>query len=451
MSGRPLLYQIGALLLAVLLAVQAISFVVVLFTPTPSPMNMNLPQAIAALESDAAAEQVGLVRSLRKQPVAGSQAQLLIGAVAEALGRDRADVVVAWRREEGAHAEIQVLSTSSVDRSHSSVTDIDAQAWLLQPALLQPGLELPPFALSVRQRDGQWLTLEPPDLLFPLWRRRLLLASLLGVLALAPVAWYAARRLTQPVSELASAAAGVDLDGEGSAIDVDGPAEIRAAATAFNAMRLRLREQAAERTRVVAAVAHDLRTPLTSLRLRAENAPEADRLRMVADIERMKAMITRVVEYAHGEQSEHQTDEFDLGTLVADCAQCATELGQAVECRVPRQAQVVGDELALRRAIANLIDNAVRYAGRAVLDLQRVDGGWVLDVDDWGPGIADDQMQRLMQPFQRLDASRNSSTGGVGLGLAQVRTVALRHGGSLELINRAEGGLRARLRIADAR
>lgn len=453
MSRRPLLFQLTALLLMVLLAVQAISFSVVLLTPTPTSPSMNLPQAIAALDSDAAASAAGLTRTRRSTPPNGPPVELLAGAAAEALGRQRESVRVVWRRPGHAeHAEIQVLTSSTgadgkpvAHRSDTAAT----QAWLLQPALLQPGLELPPFALAVRQRDGDWLTVEPPDRLFPLWRQRLLLSTSLGLLALLPLSWWAARRLTRPARELAAAAAQADLDGAGDPLLVDGPTEIRAAAQAFNAMRERLRAQADERTRMVAAVAHDLRTPLTSLRLRAESAPEGDRQRMVADIERMDSMISRVVEYAHSEQSEHRPERFDLGTLVCECTEAASEQGQAISCEVPRSAPVQADELALRRAINNLIDNACRYAGRAELHLHRDIAGWILDVDDWGPGVPAEQLALLTQPFRRLDESRNVHTGGVGLGLAVVRSVAQRHGGSLELSNRAAGGLRARLRIPD--
>ena len=453
MSRRPLLFQLSVLLLAVLLAVQAISFVVVLLTPTPISPSMNLARTIAALDSELAATAAGLIRTQAQAPVSGEPAPLLAGAVAQALQLAREQVVVVWRRSEPHdHADIQVLTTSSDGRGHplNPALGLDpAQAQLLQPALLQAGLELPPFALSVRQPDGSWLTLEPPDLLFSLWRRRLLMASLIGLLALAPVAWFAARRLIRPVSDLAAAASRVELDGEGAAVEVEGPAEIRAAAQAFNAMRARLRQQAAERTRLVAAVAHDLRTPLTSLRLRAENAAEADRIRMVADIERMKAMITRVVEYAQSEQSEFRPSQFDFGTLVADSVAAASELGHAVSCEVPDQALVYADELALRRAVDNLIENALRYAGSASVSLRREDDRWVLEVEDRGPGIPESQLDQLTQPFRRLDESRNAESGGVGLGLAIVRTVALRHRGSFSLCNRHHGGLRARIEIPE--
>ena len=455
MSRRSLLFQLSALLFAVLLAVQTISFVVVLLTPTPVEARMNVPQAVAALRDGEIATASGLLLSVQQRPPPGPEAELLVPALAEALGLDRSQFRVVWRgANRPRQGDVQVVDASGSGRAAdyhavADQADLSTKAALLKPALLEQRLELPPFALGVRRPDQRWLTLEPPDLRFPLWRQRLLLAVLLGALALAPVAWFAARHLTKPVRALAAAAKTVDLDGKGAEIVVEGPSEVRAAASAFNNMQQRLKQQAAERTRMIAALAHDLRTPLTGLRLRAESAPPAVRERMVADIERMKAMITRVVDYAQAEQAAHTTAPFDLSALVADCVRAAVEMDQQVDRRLPAMAPIIGDELGLRRAITNLIDNATRYAGSAEVCLYRGEGDWVIEVDDCGPGVPEAQLDQLTQPFRRLDESRNAHTGGVGLGLAVVRSVALRHGGSLSLINRSEGGLRARLRIPD--
>ncbi|MGE0043960.1 MAG: ATP-binding protein [Vicinamibacterales bacterium] len=452
MSGRPLLFQVSVLLAAVLLAVQAISFVVVLVTPAPVAPRMNLARALALLDDATAARAAGLHLALRAAAPEGPPADMLAEAVAGALGRDADEVRVVWRHADPeTHASIQVVGATPDGAAgpHAAphAPEAPAAQAILRQALLQPGLELPPFALALRQPDGQWLTLEPPDLLLPLWRLRLFLASALGALALAPVAWFAARRLTRPVRALAAAAAGIDLEGRGAAIEVEGPSEIRAAATAFNAMQARLGEQAARQTRMIAAVAHDLRTPLTGLRLRAESAPEEVRDRMVADIDRMRAMVTQVMDYVQGEQGPLEPEPLDLGTLVRDCAEAAVELGRDVRCVVPDEASFVGDPLALRRAVSNLIDNAVRYAGSARVTVHRNEAGWMVDVDDDGPGIPAAAIAGVLEPFRRLDDSRSRGTGGVGLGLAVVRSAAERHGGALVLANRAEGGLRARIRL----
>jgi two-component system OmpR family sensor kinase len=460
-SPSSLLWQISGLLLAVLLAVQGVSFAVLLLTPTPAAPRLSLATALAAIADPGAAAAAGVERQLQPAPPAGAEAGFVSAAAAKALGTNAGQVRAVWSGSEASGKSPVVMSVRIGDGSGAvrdgAVRKIDLQggeAELTSPSILSPALAdlpLPAFALALRQADGQWLTVRPLDPVWSLWRLRLLLAFAIGVLMLAPLAWFAARRIAGPVRALADAAARVDLDGQCQPLTIPGSAEIQAAAQAFNAMQARLREQAAERSRMVAAVAHDLRTPLTGLRLRAEGAGEPLRGRMVADIVRMNSMITQVLDYARGEEQTQQPkpQPLDLAELLRDCVAAAQEVQPqaALRCVAPESAPFVGDELGLHRAITNLIDNALRYAGAAELQLEAHNGAWLLTVQDRGPGVPEAELAHLTEPFRRLERSRSQATGGVGLGLAVVRRVALQHGGALVLSNRAGGGLQVALRL----
>jgi signal transduction histidine kinase len=212
-------------------------------------------------------------------------------------------------------------------------------------------------------------------------------------------------------------------------------------------MQERLRAYVEGRTAMLAAIAHDLRTPLTGLRLRAEAAPEPERSRMAADIARMDAMITQVLAFAHGEQAREVHEALDLAAIGRDCTTDAAELGLHATFEADGPLPVVGEPISLRRAIANLVDNAVRYGGAARVTAAREGGQALILVEDNGPGLPEADLQRVLEPFTRLEPSRSRDTGGVGLGLATAQGVARSHGGTLTLANRAGGGLAARLAL----
>ncbi|WP_312710586.1 ATP-binding protein, partial [Stenotrophomonas sp.] len=263
-------------------------------------------------------------------------------------------------------------------------------------------------------------------------------------LLLAPLATWAARRIGRPLRRLADASAEVTLHAMTRLPD-DGPREVQVLASAINAGRERLRDQAQDMTRMLAAVAHDLRTPLTGLRLRAESAPPAQAARMVADIERMNAMIEQVLDYARGELEPASMRPVEMGALLDDCVQSARLRGVQIHADLPAHLPWHGDALLLRRALDNLIDNAARYAGAVEVAVQRTAEALWVDVADRGPGIPEAEKARLLQPFQRHETSRNRSTGGTGLGLAVVQGAVRQHGGQLQLVDRPGGGLIVRL------
>ena len=308
-------------------------------------------------------------------------------------------------------------------------------------------LTFAPFSASVRQPDGRWATVEPPRGLLSPWQQRILLALAISLLLLAPLVWWMARRLTRPIRVFAEAAERLGADPEAEPLTPSGPSEVRTAIHAFNDMQASLRDHMRRRTQTVAAIAHDLRTPLTRLRFRAEQAPGAVRDRMAADIEEMDALIGQAMAYVRGEATPDRSEAFDLNALAGDCAAGFAETGGAVTFDGGGELPVEADPAALRRALANLIANAVKYGGAARVKAFAQDGRAVVTVEDDGPGLPDDELEAVFEPFHRAERSRSRETGGAGLGLTVARQAALAPGGDVTLPNRSEGGLMARLEL----
>jgi len=448
------LFLINGLTLATIMVSLAISFGIALLIPPPEWPLMSFTQALAALNEPAVAERAGLRRERNCTPPADERGMKKIAQVAASelgVAADRVrvapielgPVLMTGRLESQSNLSPGPSATSRfVDFGADSGSNLDDVRNFLT---MDP--TLPAFQLSLRQADGCWLTVSPSNRAVRDWRLRIFAAFLLSAALLTPLAWWMARRLSEPLKRLAHEATRISLNDRGGSIPLEGAREVRMAAAAINAMQERLHAQADDMIHMLAAVAHDLRTPLTGLRLRAETAPPAARERMVADIQRMNTMISQVLDYVHGRSSPEARTRVDLTALVRSCIAGM----QAAGCDVrevtlaPVQAQV--EPLVLHRALENLISNAVRYAGSARVSLVTEGSLVVLQVEDDGPGIPDDQLKRVQEPFQRLEVSRNSETGGVGLGLAIARAAAVRNGGCLVLRNRDGGGLCARIEL----
>ncbi|HZF41951.1 MAG TPA: HAMP domain-containing sensor histidine kinase [Sphingomonadaceae bacterium] len=304
------------------------------------------------------------------------------------------------------------------------------------------------FTAAVREAGGRWVVVQPREGFWTGWRLRLLAAFALSAALLAPLAWFISRRLTKPLRQLAEQAQSLDLMATAAPVS-SGPREVRTAAAAIRQMQARLASQAADRTRMLAAMAHDLRTPLTGLRLRAEDTAPAVRTRMVDDIARMDAMIAEVLAYARDGSQPSAVEQVDLDHLARTVIQDAAERGHSIPLATSGAgvATVAGDTNAIRRAITNLVDNAIAYAGGGQLCIIAEQSSVLIMVEDEGTGIAPADRLRLMQPFERGEASRNRSTGGAGLGLSVVSDIARRHGGEFALSERPGGGLRATIRL----
>lgn len=306
------------------------------------------------------------------------------------------------------------------------------------------------LAGTLRLHDGSVLRFaaeEAPGEHFPL-RARVLAGSVLAGSVLLAAAMLV-HALGTPLRLLARAA---DRIGHGPAVAVaeDGPGEVRRLARAFNAMQARIAALVADRTTALAAVSHDLRTPIARCRLRAgflgdDEAREA----IEEDLDEMEAMIDSVLDYLRGETDPEQPRPVDLAALLRTLVDALADAGRPARYEGVDQVVVAVRPLAMKRAFANLVGNALAYGGAACVGLERADG-WVRAwVDDDGPGIPEADLERVVQPFERLDASRGRGTGGVGLGLAIARRAVEREGGRLTLSNRPGGGLRAGVMLPD--
>lgn len=304
---------------------------------------------------------------------------------------------------------------------------------------------------SVELGEGQWLRFATslPET-GPTISPRLLLALVVMTAIIAMLTAWAVRRMTAPLSLLSDAATRLGRDVEAPALPVSGSLEMQRAAAAFNEMQGKLRRLIESRTMMLAAISHDLRTQLTLLRLRAEAADHGeDRDRMLKTIGEMEDMLSATLSFARDEAKVEASRRADVSALVSSIVDDMSDAGLAVgEGSIEPAAIAECKPVALRRAITNLIDNAVKYGERAMLSLAAQDGELSIHVDDQGPGIPEDQLVKVLQPFYRVETSRNRDTGGIGLGLAIAAAVAEAHGGSLRLTNRPSGGLRATMTIA---
>ncbi len=303
-----------------------------------------------------------------------------------------------------------------------------------------------PSQLDARLRDGQWVRFSFTPQASGIPAPDAFVAQMLIALAVVvAVSLLAVRYATRPLRQLADAADALGRDLDVAPLPETGPLETRRAVRAFNGMQQRLGRLVAERSRALAAVSHDLRTPLTRLRLRAELVGEGQlREQIIGDVNDMQAMIDATLDYLRDLRGE-SARPIDINALLSSLAQDEQGLGRNVTLEGRADAPYVGRLSALKRAVGNLVDNAIKYAGAAELRIVDEAGRLQLVVEDRGPGLAQAQLSRVTEPYYRVDASRSRETGGVGLGLAIARDVAVLHGGQLLVENRPGGGLRTTL------
>ena len=303
--------------------------------------------------------------------------------------------------------------------------------------------------VSLQLSDGSWLNFATPAQRWqPFWRSQFFLSIVLMTGAVIILSVWAVRRSTVPLALFASAAERLGMDMDAPALDEEGPLEVQRAARAFNEMQRRLRTFIKDRTKMLAAISHDLRTPITRLRLRAEfvDDPEQQK-KMLADLEQMEAMISATLSFARDDAADEPRKPFDLAVLLQDLCDDAADAGQSVAYEGKSKLTYTGRPLALKRVFSNLIDNAVKYGDGARVDLATTGDGVTVMVEDEGPGIPEDELDNVFAPFYRLERSRSRETGGVGLGLAAVRSIVRGHGGEVTLANRRDGGLRAEVNL----
>jgi two-component system OmpR family sensor kinase len=508
-SSLPVLVSVAALAAFAVIMSQAVAFAVIVLAPEPPPAGYSLASAAAALQGQPARTSDGrkLTRRISDRPIAANtedndrrQIDPLATFVAAGLAQrlktppENVRVRIEHRRPPfgmghrrpgpgpgmgpnerpviagaqtnfvfvrpdgppgpgpdapppggmpmGAIASAEVSTHVTVHRQGPTGT-----AETSRFNIIADRLNFDPFSASVKLPDGRWATVEPPRSLISPWQMRLLISLLISMLILAPIVWLLARRLTRPIRVFAEAAERLGADPDAEPLKPTGPTEVRTAIGAFNDMQASLRDHMRKRTQTIAAIAHDLRTPLTRMRFRVEQAPPKLRDRMVADVEEMDALIGQAMAFVRGETQADRHEPLDLDALARDCAGGFSETGAAVAFDGGRELPVEGDPAALRRAIGNLIENAVKFADAARVRTFLLDDQAVISIEDDGPGLPDEELEAVFEPFARGERSRNRETGGAGLGLSVARQAARGGGGDVTLINRPEGGLTALLAL----
>lgn len=303
--------------------------------------------------------------------------------------------------------------------------------------------------VAVQLQNGTWLNAafaKPSYGSF--WMSQSTISLAITALGLSLIAILVARRIARPMRRLAFAAEAFGRGEETARLPEDGPVEIRRTAEAFNRMQERLKRFVADRTSMLAAIGHDLRTPITSLRLRAEFvADEEMREKILATLDEMQAMTEATLAFAREEATGEATRVIDLTALAESVCDDLADLGGKVTFFESGKVAYRCRPAALRRALRNVIENAVRYGECAKVGLALSEDWFEITVDDEGPGIPEVEFERVFAPFFRLEGSRSRSTGGVGLGLSIARTIVRSHGGDIVLTNLRGCGLRVTIRL----
>jgi signal transduction histidine kinase len=317
---------------------------------------------------------------------------------------------------------------------------------------MSPGASDPlQLAIHLKLKDGSPLTIEliPPTLMVSGW---VIAALALQLVLLGLFTWLAVRIATRPLARLAQAADDSRADRQGRPLREDGPTEVGRAAAAFNAMQRRIADHLAERTRILAAISHDLQSPIARMRLRADLLDDAElKQRFQRDLTAMQTLVAEGLELARSMNGQAEPAvATDLQALMESLVYDYVDAGQKVRLNGRLAVPLITRPQTLRRVVTNLVDNALKFAGDAELSIARSDDQIAIVVRDHGPGIPDRELEAVLQPFYRVEGSRNRETGGTGLGLAIVQQLAAALNGRLLLSNLASGGLEARLLISAA-
>jgi two-component system, OmpR family, osmolarity sensor histidine kinase EnvZ len=439
--ANSLLFRIAALFLLGLAALQVAILLAVMW-PDGRPMISRLidPQNVREI-----AEAIERVRPTERQLVVAAASNGAIGVeLLDDFPNDAADDAVrpAPRLEARFRRYAEELGGRPI---RLQVREGGFLTWIIRDEAGRG-----PVRLLVGLRDGQVLAVERTPMILQILASRYfavaLVAAAVVIALLALLLW----QVIRPVHRLVNATDAFRDDINSPDAEVGGALEVRALAAAFNAMKHRIGGLVGERTRMLAAIAHDLRTYLTRMRLRADHIPDSrQRERAIRDVDEMGQLLDDILLFARGDANlEQVVDIIDIKAATADYVQMRREAGDDV-------AFAAGDEplrcrcapLAFRRILANLIDNAIRYGTRARVVLRAEGDEALVTVTDDGPGVAPELIARLTAPFERIEPSRGRHSGGAGLGLSIVKALAASHGGTIDIENRATGGLRVAVRL----
>ena len=305
------------------------------------------------------------------------------------------------------------------------------------------GLDLAAYHIEVQLSDGSWLNMYqglPEDHFFI--PGKLLSALAILLLSVVGLSLWAVRRVTRPLAELGNAAEALGRDIKRPPLNLQaGPKEVQRAAQAFNTMQTRINNYIQDRERFLAAVSHDLKTPITRMRLRAELLEdESARDKIINDLTDMETMTTATLDFIRGEHQHEQSRPLDIMALLESLQDDRSAMGQKIS--ISGHAQPFSAQpMAMRRCLENVIDNAIKYGNEAIVLVEDTENQLSIRIADHGPGIPAQQLDEVFEPFHRLEPSRSRKTGGVGLGLSIARTIARAHGGELSLRNHPSGGL----------
>lgn len=451
---RTIFSQVFALVIACVVATLALGLGVLAFNPPPPPPTVSIATYVHAFmtRSD---EQLSLTTSNAPPDYwsrSKGQAETLIGAsLASGVGVKPSDVKIVIT----APSMYGLLPRSgSAERGQMTLIDVPTSlrigrtgpAFDVNRFLRNEAVRVPPFVAVVRQSDGRFLQLQPRERLPTAWQLRLLAIFALALVAVAPLAWFGARWWTDSIRRLATRVDRFDVHGAGPPAARSGVAEeVKALEHAFEALHGRLRAEIDDRMRLLMAVAHDLRTPLTSLRIRSEDVGEGLRAGFIRDLARLEQMIDGILAFARAQNPQATDDVVDFCRLVADLVADAGARGDQVTLTA-QPVLVKGNAGDLSRAVDNLLSNARRYATRSAVTVTNSADCAILCVVDNGPGVPEELIPRLTQPFFRIERSRSVDTGGIGLGLATVEAVVDTHSGSLRFEN-VDGGFKVEMRL----
>lgn len=466
--SAPLFAQVMGLVIVSLIAVPLISVALLFSVPPPAPeiyRISDLAQALRQTGRYPVPDSRALVTQLK--PIAPPPAvgrsrwrESFRGELASQLGVQPQDVVIdtdgparVLFRVERAETRIFRREMPPPQRLHPkepgpAIAILPGEMERFRRPFFNEQVIFAPFKVAVRQPDGLWRVVSPQQSFrLDAWHTRVFLTFLLAMLVVTPLAWLLARRLAAPIAAFGAAADRLGRDPRSPPLDIKGSKEVTAAASAFNRMQERLRRYVDDRTAMVGAIAHDLRTPLTRMKFRIEAAPDDLKAKLATDVDQMEAMIAATMRFVTDATRPAERTPFELASLVESVLDEAAETGADAAAEGTEKLVIDGDPVGLRRMVTNLVDNALKYGGQARGRVFRDGDHAVIEIDDNGPGIPADELDRAFDPFFRGEPSRSRETGGIGLGLAVVRSVARAHGGDAELINRPEGGLTARVTL----
>ncbi|MDO8322493.1 MAG: ATP-binding protein [Phenylobacterium sp.] len=472
-NRAPIALQLVALLVVSLIAAQVVTFAVVVLMPPPPRAVYRLEEVVQALKGGSLTPRFG--RPLEREVQAAPPAEPADPPIPHEHGRRQLANLLGVR-ETDLRLALHMDFPSRLHRNlgiggpalirHQSLADGPAGGPPPPGARREDlftasgsGPHGPPLAVhemgpplfgdfqaAVRQTDGQWLVVRPQPESFPnAWQRRVLLWLAGCLMVVAPLGYLFARRITAPLGQFAQAAETLGRDPSGPLMALSGPAEIGAAARAFNDMQVRLKRFIDDRTAMVGAISHDLRTPLARIRFKLEGAPGPVKAAVLADVAQMEAMITSVLAFIRDASAARPRERLDLLSLLECLVDDAGDQDLAVlEDSIPVTVQA--DALGLQRLFGNLLDNAVKYGVRGRVRVFQDDGHALVEIADDGPGLEAGELERVFQPFYRAEAARTLDGGGVGLGLAVARSIAVAHGGDVVLMS-SGAGLVARVRL----